>query len=565
MTDVTHTSRSPGFERRPVRTPGVDRALVVVAVLASVVGTLLRFWPRRSLWLDEALSVNIAELPLGDIPAALKRDGHPPLYYVLLHLWSLGGSSDWWVRALSGLVATAGLPLAYLAGARLGRRATSTGLGSRRTGLLVLSLWAVLPFAVRYGAEARMYALVSTLVLVAYLLVDGLVAEPGSGRMHPLAAPGTTARKLHATGLALVTAALLYSHYWALWLGAATALMVAVIGFQTLDGDRRSGAWTALGAMAAGVVLFVPWMPTMLYQSSHTGTPWGEVFRPATMLVVSVTDFVGGGFGEMQVMSYALVFAITVAVIGSIRDRSGKQVIELTGRPGPRIAGELSVFLLTMAVGWATAMVASATYASRYAAVVAPLFALCAGAGLAMIRTRRATWVLTALVCTALVVGSVAEVVTDRTQARVVADALATDLAESAAARGDAGGTTEALVLTCPDQLAPATERALDNAGVEATVVPFPEGSPLFVDWVDYAERNQAADPVGFVAGALADSDGDTPVYAVVNTGYKTFEGKCDALVSALATDGAGMEILVEGDADNFFEGMALWARRAGN
>ena len=57
------------------------------------------------MWLDEALSVNIARLPLGDLHDALKHDGAPPLYYVLLHVWTgVFGTGDVAVRSLSGVV-----------------------------------------------------------------------------------------------------------------------------------------------------------------------------------------------------------------------------------------------------------------------------------------------------------------------------------------------------------------------------------------------------------------------------------------------------------------------------
>ncbi|MFV0317572.1 MAG: hypothetical protein ACK5O2_11520 [Microthrixaceae bacterium] len=548
MTDTTHTSRNATHDMPAHRSPGADAALVTVTVVAVAVGTVLRFLPRSGLWLDEALSVNIANLPITEIPGALRRDGHPPLYYLLLHLWSFAGSSDWWVRALSGVISLAGIPLAYLAGRRLGRRSVAEGLGGHRTGLIAAAIWSLLPFAVRYGAETRMYALVCTLVLVGYLLVDSLVGRPlRADRPSPAAWPA-------AVGVTVVTTALLYSHYWTLWLGAATALVLVVIGFREVDSERRRRVWITLGAMALGVVLFAPWVPTMLYQSAHTGTPWGEVFRPATILVVTVTDFVGGGFGELQIMSYALVAAIAVAVFGSIRTRSGHQVVEIVAVPRARIGAELGVLLATMVIGWATAAASSSTYASRYAATVAPLFALCTAAGLAMVRTRRATTVVTAIVCVTLIVGSVAEVVTDRTQADVVADALIDDMATN--------GTTDAVVLTCPDQLGPATSRALTNRGMDLTVVAFPEGDPEFVDWVDYGERNEAADPASFVASSLADDVEDTTVYAVANMSYLTLEGKCEAMIGALGSDGAPVENLVVADADNFFEAMGLWVRR---
>ena len=77
-------------------------AAAVAVVAASLV---LRFWTRSDLWLDEALTVNIASQPLHQIPSLLRRDGAPPLYYFMLHVW-MGwfGHSDVATRSLSGVV-----------------------------------------------------------------------------------------------------------------------------------------------------------------------------------------------------------------------------------------------------------------------------------------------------------------------------------------------------------------------------------------------------------------------------------------------------------------------------
>ena len=77
----------------------VARALVVGVgvVLVVAAGMVLRFWTRSGLWLDEALTVDIARLPAArQIPDALKHDGAPPLYYFLLHFWMrlFGQSND---------------------------------------------------------------------------------------------------------------------------------------------------------------------------------------------------------------------------------------------------------------------------------------------------------------------------------------------------------------------------------------------------------------------------------------------------------------------------------------
>src|SRR6202012_5633306 len=51
------------------------RAAQVGLVVVVVLGLVLRFWTRSALWLDEALTVDIARLPIHEIPSYLKRDG----------------------------------------------------------------------------------------------------------------------------------------------------------------------------------------------------------------------------------------------------------------------------------------------------------------------------------------------------------------------------------------------------------------------------------------------------------------------------------------------------------
>src|SRR5688500_14238103 len=141
----------------------------IALVLLGIVAVVVRFWTTSPLWLDEALSVNIARLPLGEIAEALRHDGHPPLYYWLLHGWmELVGDGDVAVRALSGIFGVAALPVAWLAGRRIGGTATAWAA------VLVLA-WS--PFAVRYSTETRMYSLLTLVVLVGHLLVRRAVDE----------------------------------------------------------------------------------------------------------------------------------------------------------------------------------------------------------------------------------------------------------------------------------------------------------------------------------------------------------------------------------------------------
>jgi len=59
---------------------------------------------------------------------ALRHDGVPPLYYLLLHAWiGVFGDGDVAVRALSGAISVATLPVAWLAGWRVADVAVRLG------------------------------------------------------------------------------------------------------------------------------------------------------------------------------------------------------------------------------------------------------------------------------------------------------------------------------------------------------------------------------------------------------------------------------------------------------
>ena len=122
------------------------RFAVPGAVCLIAIGIGLRFFTLSDLWLDEALTVDVARLPLHELPNALKHDGAPPLYYVLLHFWMrVFGQGDFAVRSLSGLTSVIALPFAWAAGKRLGGRPTAWA---------ALLLMATSPFAISYAASA---------------------------------------------------------------------------------------------------------------------------------------------------------------------------------------------------------------------------------------------------------------------------------------------------------------------------------------------------------------------------------------------------------------------------
>src|SRR5262249_10343705 len=144
------TTNAVDASGRPSRTTVIAVTAVLIAGLVSF------FWTRSDLWLDEALSVNIARPPLGRLRRPLPHARAPPLYYPLLHVWTaVLGSGDWAVRALSGIC---------MVGAAVGMWFVGRRVAGRAGAWITVLLFVANPYAVRYATETRMYALEILLV-----------------------------------------------------------------------------------------------------------------------------------------------------------------------------------------------------------------------------------------------------------------------------------------------------------------------------------------------------------------------------------------------------------------
>jgi 4-amino-4-deoxy-L-arabinose transferase-like glycosyltransferase len=492
----------------------------LVGLVALGVG--LRFLSNSSLWLDEALSVNISALPVGDLLEQLRHDGHPPLYYLLLHFWmDAVGDGDTAVRALSGIIGLGALPLAWLAGRRL------AGPTAARWALLAV---AISPYCVRYSTETRMYSLVMLLVLAGYLLVTdslGHVATDG--------AEAATARPtpLRLVGIAVLSGLLLLSHYWAIWLLGALGLLL--VGRWWRHPDERPATVKVIVAVAAGGLLFLPWVPSFLYQAENTGTPWAGPMRPGAIVAVSLSDL-GGGINlyEAALYGFVVVLACLLALF-LVRARGPELVLDL--RTTPLVRPLLALTATTLVVGAVMAYPTAATFQSRYAAVVVPLVLVAAGVGVARLPGGPRLALGGTLVGLSLL-GLFWNLYYERTQAGQVGEQVAAN-----AQPGD-------IVVTCPDQLGPAFSRELPD-GVPAYVYPTLEGAEL-VDWVDYADRQAASDPL-VIADEIRELADGNDVFLVWRDSYETFGEQCQQLRGALA-EGGNVSDLVSADTDGFYE-----------
>jgi mannosyltransferase len=468
--------------------PKATRWIVAAAI---AIGIVLRWKAASPLWLDEALSVNIAKLPLGDIPEALRHDGHPPLYYWLLHGWmKIFGDSATAVRSLSAIFSLASLPLAM----HLARR-----LDGHRAGLPAVAVLGTSPFAIRYATEARMYSLMTLLGLLLVVLI-----------LHSLQ------RNSPATliGIGVTSGAMLLTHYWAF-------PMLAACGLGTLwiarDRVRQPDALRTAAALAAGGIAFIPWLPSFRSQIEDTGTPWALTPRPPTIITTTMGDFAGGIDNTDATLTVALLTIAAVLAVFSTSPGGGATAqLSANGNPQGRALGAL--IAAVMGIGIVMVTVPRAAYQSRYAAVVFGLVTVLIGMGISRVPGRRLASGFLVLICAVGLFAGVRANREDRTQAGDIAAVLQ-------------DGDPNDLVVFCPDQLGPSTSRLLPP---QLNAVSYPLlSSPDFVDWVDYAERHAAADPAAIAQQIRDNTTGS--VWLVTKGGYRTVEGQCEALSTHLS------------------------------
>jgi mannosyltransferase len=312
-------------------------------------------------WVDEGIAEGIASHPLSQIPALLRQDGSPPLYYLLLHVWmALRGHNEISTHELSLLFALLIIPVAYWAGA---------SLFDRRTGLICALLAAGVPYLTTYAQETRMYSLLALLTLIAV-----------AAFVHTF----VFRRRRYLPVFVVAMAAALYTHNWALFLGLMTAItFVACV--LLAPREERGSLWRD-GALAFGgvAILFAPWVPTLLYQSKHTGAPW-DVPPVIWSITQGLYSIVGGRGAAIALL---LGGGSGLVALWALRDGPQRRVVLAA-------ASLLAIGLGTLLIAWAYSKLTPA-WANRYlAAVLAPLLLLF---GVGVVRGGRLGLVALALV-----------------------------------------------------------------------------------------------------------------------------------------------------------------------
>jgi mannosyltransferase len=340
------TAGSPATAKRDSRRP----RLSALAVLGIAGGLALAAWSvyvrsrafHEAYWIDEGLSIGIAKHAFLDIPSVLKQDGSPPLYYMLLHIWiGFFGTKEVATHALSLVFSTLTIPIGLWAG---------WSLFGRWAGIVTGVLCAANPFLTTYAQETRQYSLVVLLSLLTTTFFLFVFVQRRRGFL-PL--------------FAISLAALLYTHIW----GAFVVLACGVVALA-LAWRRRELFRDLLLGFGGAFLLYLPWLPTALYQVKHTAAPWatGPTWRAAQQIPQSLA----GGKFEWPITAIVAVAGLVVA--WRVRRRGEGAAEPVGGTRFLRVrndrAGWVAFGLLAAMVGLAwTISQGSGVWVPRYFAI----------------------------------------------------------------------------------------------------------------------------------------------------------------------------------------------------
>jgi mannosyltransferase len=222
--------------RRIALPAGLGAAIIGLVVVPA----LLRFATLevQSFDYDELYTVWLVDMGLGDMLEHIPgSESTPPLYYVVAWGWArLVGSGEFGLRALSALIGTATVPVAY---------AAARELVSRRAAVIAAGLVAFSPWLVWYSQEARSYILVVFLSALSFLLFTRSLR-------------GWAKRDLALW--ALTSGLALAAHYFAIFLVAPEAVWLFAAAAR-----RRPVALAVAAVAAVGLAL----LPLALHQRSQ--------------------------------------------------------------------------------------------------------------------------------------------------------------------------------------------------------------------------------------------------------------------------------------------------------
>jgi mannosyltransferase len=346
-----------------------NKNLIIGVITVVLVSFMLRVYSIGSfeIWLDEAfthfLSVKSNWTP------ELLAENNPPLYFVLMRIWiALFGSSPEILRGLSAIFGTMLVISVMWAGYEF---------WGRKVAIISGIIATISPINIYYSQEARVYALLSALIVLAYVLCWRAV--------------NINTWKTW-TSFTIVAALALYSHYLAI-LGLIPTLLILV-----LFGDKSAKNKYFFSAFVASIV-FIPWILWSFVFTQHqlTGTEWvGEVWlrTPPSLSIGRSMEVLALG-SHKGLLPYSLknfdgiTYPVAVRLLGLLAIIVSVATSVWSARTDRKILLVFLMFLTPLLLLWAISFVKPIYVPGRYDIIASGAFSLLLGYGFSRLGAKK--------------------------------------------------------------------------------------------------------------------------------------------------------------------------------
>lgn len=219
-------------------------------LLIAIILSAIKFYKidTASIWLDEAHSIFQAHKSLNDIINNSAQDQNPPLYFILLKLWTnLLGSSLAAVRSFSALVnAFTAILIFYF---------------SKKHINLTTAIFASLAFIfsdiqLYYAQEARVFSLLGLLCIVSFILFENMKEKSQFDWINIIS-------------LGTVYALMIYAHYISVFAIAVQLAITAIFHKDYSDRTRK-----VIISCTVAFLLFLPWLGKVFTNIPEAGSFW---------------------------------------------------------------------------------------------------------------------------------------------------------------------------------------------------------------------------------------------------------------------------------------------------
>lgn len=281
-------------------------------VLTAAAALRLPTLGAENLWYDEAFTVWMARLDLGQMLNALRGDVHPPGWYLVEWLnIRLYGASEFALRLPSALL---GIAAVYL----LWRLALAVGLG-QRTAFVAGLIAAVLPAGLYYSQDARMYEALTCLVLLACWAEvkrdQHLFALAGIGLVYTQNLGWLYVAAIGGVGLVWT----LFQPY-SQWV-YESAKYLESIGLKPVDVTKRRAIKHRIATMIIIMAFYLPWIPSFLHQAQLVSSGfWLQAPNVGTAFWPLMAMTMGTRTGD-QFQIHLYLAAVALSLIGLIASR----------------------------------------------------------------------------------------------------------------------------------------------------------------------------------------------------------------------------------------------------